>query len=366
MKRKKLFILLVVLVVIAGGAGGVYYYLQQRKKPNQPFVDAFRMRQNTVVATRGNIATYISSSGTLEPAANVTVAAETSGEIKELLVKKNDVVKEGDLLAVLENEQAELDYIIAKRDYEAALIDGDEITIRQKAIQLKNAELALQRTEIRAPISGTIVEVHVDDKDRVASGTSIVQIVDMQNFKINLRISELEISDIKQDQNVIVTVSSLGNQTYPAKITNVGVLPVGQGDPVTYPVEVRLSASDDRLRPGMNCNIDIVTAQATDVVVVPVESVNRVGGRSYVTVVDGDDTKVVEVQLGLSDGLNVAVLSGLEPYTTILRTNYSLYIDAAAELVGETQPQPGQSQNRGAPAVGVPQVQFRSITGGRF
>ena len=98
MKRKKLFILLVVLVVIAGGAGGVYYYLQQRKKPNQPFVDAFRMRQNTVVATRGNIATYISSSGTLEPAANVTVAAETSGEIKELLVKKNDVVKEGDLL----------------------------------------------------------------------------------------------------------------------------------------------------------------------------------------------------------------------------------------------------------------------------
>ena len=109
------------------------------------------------------------------------------------------------------------------------------------------------------------------------------------------------------------------------------------------------SAAQPALRPGLSVSIDIVIESAENVLTVPVAAVVESGGRSLVTRLRPDGlTEVVEVQTGLSDGLRVAILSGLSEGDQVLMNNYELY---------QTLPQAGNTGQRGG-------QQARFVTGG--
>lgn len=327
MKAKRITLILTIFVVFILVAWfSLNWYKNKPANTSRPNFQQ-SMLQNTTVARLGNIEKLISGSGRLEPKQNLIINTEVSAKVTDIVVKKGDIVNAGDLLATLSKEQLEIDYLIAKRNYDSAIYDGLPLNQREKELALKIAEANLGKAEVKAPFSGVIADVTINPGEQVSNGKAAFQILDLSGFTASIDISESDIRYITIGQPVRVEIASSPEKSFIGEINEIGLISKSSGDLVTYPVKVFIETGDANLLPGMSCTIHITTEAVQNKVIIPVESVKKDGNKAYVTVVTDDGEKPVEVVLGLSDGMNVAVLSGLEAGTRILRSNYALYLD---------------------------------------
>ena len=122
-----------------------------------------------------------------------------------------------------------------------------------------------------------------------------------------------------------VEVDALPGATLTGTVDSIGLIAHSSGGITTVPVTIRLDESPAELRVGYSASVTIEVARAENVLKVPVEAVVTQGSRSFVTVVRDGETRPVEVQTGLSDGLEVEIIAGLEPGDQIVGFNAALY-----------------------------------------
>lgn len=326
MNKKNRWIIgaLIVLLLLGGGA----YVMRERitdalggasagGRP-QTDVDVFA----TTRVQRRSIVHSITATGNVSPARQVDMRFGRNGRVQEVHVAPGDRVEEGQLLVTLDNREPELAYFRARNAYEIALIDAAPNVVREREIDMQLSMEALEQTRLRAPFAGVVIDVAVEPGQSVGTNDIVVEIVDDSAFEVRVAVDELDIARVERGQSVNIRLDADPGKARQGFVDHISLIANMQGNLVTVPVTVRFAEADDFLRPGYTATLQIVVAEARDVLVVPVEAIWEEGNvRTVNRIVDGE-AQPTPVETGLSDGGWVEIRSGLEFGDEVIALNY--------------------------------------------
>lgn len=317
---RKMIIAVILIILIPIG----YYGYRHFRKP------AVRLeRSTTAVRTmavpRGSIVRTISSAGSVSGARQVNLGFNQGGQVKSLLVKRGDYVNAGAVLAEMDSSQQELALLKASNQLALAKIDGTVSLRRERELDLELAEANLAKTKITAPFSGTVIEVEIEEGEAVTANSSAITLLDNSQFYVNVTVDELDVGLLSLGQKALVTIDARKGETFSGIVADIGWLAQTSGGLVTVPVSILIEGENLDLRVGYSAAVQIETARVDNVLKLPLEAVLRQGNRSLVTVLrDGQEIQVA-VETGLTDGLEVEIVSGLEANDQVLAFNFRAY-----------------------------------------
>lgn len=346
---------IVIFVLIA--ALGVYGYRQwpswKAKAENTGEIS----RPTTAVAETRDIHFSVPAAGEISPAEQVSVKPEINGRIDALPVDIGDVVKKGDVLFTLDDkelkneqaanlteieraklqlDQAERNYKRAQELFQANLIaqelyentktefDLARNTLERAQRQLAITEEHLTKTKIVAPFDCTILTRPVSIGQAVSgsggfnSGTEVLTIADLHNLVINAHINQADITRLRQDQNVEVSVEAVPGLVVTGKVERIAPQATIKNNIKGFATRILLHDVDKRIRPGMTANIKIPVASAENVVAVPLAAVfternpDTMIAERYVYVKKDENYERRPVQVGVADFFYAEIQNGLK------------------------------------------------------
>ena len=219
-------------------------------------------------------------------------------------------------IAVLEAELAE-----AQREYERVKNGAPEDDIAVLEAQIAASEATLQQSTLTAPFDGTITLVDIQPGDQVSAGTIGFRLDDLSTLKVGLDVSEIDINLVQLGQEVVITFDAILAKEYHGKVTDIA--PVGTVDDgiTSFKVLVELYDADEEVRPGITSEVNIITNQLENTLMIPNRAIRLLNGERVVYVLpdaatpkDGQSALnsivPVVVSLGASSDLYSQVLSG--------------------------------------------------------
>jgi HlyD family secretion protein len=239
--------------------------------------------------------------------------------------------------------KAELDHALSERDTASALVEAarqsstmtdigprpEEIRAAQAEVQqmkaaLDYAETQLAATEIKAPVSGTVLERIVERGEMVSpsafggSGarTSVVDLADLTDLQVELDISQTDFSRLKMDQRAEIIPEAYPNLKYSGFIAEIA--PEANRAKSTIQVKVKVENPDQQLRPEMNARVNFLAGNtegnqtsSTNRILVPKLAVVQRDNSSFVFVIKGDKVEQRSIRAGEEIGEDYYVLEGL-------------------------------------------------------
>jgi RND family efflux transporter MFP subunit len=313
---------LVFLLIIALIGGGYFFFQQKRVKQNQVMM-AVLAERNFYTVKRGSVTKSISGSGFINPIQEKELVFLASGRMGELKIEKGQRVEKDQLLATLDNVSEEFSLLKSKHTYEQAQISSNPASIKERELEYKIAQMNYENTFLYAPFSGLITDVYVAVGDQMGASKAVAHLIDDSRYFIELRIDELDISQIKIGLPVRITVDAIPRVTFIGEVTEIELVAVNQGGIVTIPVKAEMVNANPLVKPGMSATARVVLDEAKDVLVVPLTAVANGSDGAYVLKrVDGG-TEPVKVVTGIADDTMIAVLEGLEEGDQIIINNYN-------------------------------------------
>ncbi len=293
---------------------------------------------------RKNLNSYLVLNGIVEPERLVEVYSRLAAYVKEIIKEEGDYVRENDVLALLDDteikisyeqsrialdqakvsmDEAEQNYIRSQELIKKDLISEQEFQTQEGVFKqrqldysnrqesLKNLELQLGWTKIRALAEGYITERLIEVGSRVTNNQQVYTIEDFKPLLIRVYVPTSDAVALKVGMPAEITTSEVlrgavftGN----VKLINPRI------DTQTGTVKVTVEAFDDtlRLKPGMFVEVRINIGHKENVLVVPRRSVLYKQNKTYVFAVTGNTVSQREVVLGLNEEDEVEVVSGIE------------------------------------------------------
>lgn len=330
--RRSLWIILAVLVV----GGALYAWSASDRSAGGAGQTATAQERMLMTVGRGSITRSLTYSGSLEPADDVTLTAGTSSWVTELLVSKGDVVAAGDVIARLDDADARLEVMRARREYDQARVESPPSVVEERRLALLSAERKLSAMTIVAPFAGVVADVMVREGDSVTAQTAVARLIDDSSYQVTLLVDQKDLAHVAVGQDVYVTPDAIPGLTLVGRVEEIDFLPSStEGATTTYPVKVTLEVPRDepgiaplvsQLRPGLSVEAEIIIASAQDVLVVPISAIVESGREQLVTRVNANGVEeTVAVETGLSDGLYVEIRSGLQEGDRIVINNFMLF-----------------------------------------
>ncbi|ASW06999.1 efflux RND transporter periplasmic adaptor subunit [Rhizobium sp. 11515TR] len=249
----------------------------------------------------------LSAIGTGDAIRSVVVMPQAAGTIREILIKSGDRVKQGQVLARLDDDEQ----IIARGQAQVALksaveksqlyrnikstvsrmdVFDAEIVEQGAKLALQSAELALKRRDVVAPIDGIVGIVPVVVGDNVTTTTNIVMLDDRSEILVDYWVPERFANTVKVDQPVEATSVALPGRVFSGVVEAVDNRVDGASR--TLRVRARIDNASDVLRAGMSFNVGMRFAGESYPSVDPL-AVQWDGAGAHVwRVVDGKSSKV--------------------------------------------------------------------------
>ena len=290
--------------------------------PKAVTVEAEPVRVDTVVET-------IQAVGTLLPNETVTVTSEIAGRIAGLPFREGDRVDVGQVLVELdasilqaEFDKAQSDLLLAEQNQTRAVSLADRgagtFRLRDEAVAAHRAATAnlalakarLDKTRIAAPLSGRIGLRSVSIGAFVTPGAPIVALSDTDIIKVDFRVPELLLTQVKTGQAIRLTVDALPGQSFEGEIYVID--PIVDANGRALRLRARVPNQDARLSPGLFARIQIVIDHRDNAVLVPESAVFIIDGTQFVYRAVQGQAKQTEVQLGLRRPGWVEIRDGLE------------------------------------------------------
>jgi len=191
-----------------------------------------------------------------------------------------------------------------------------ELTLQQAVLKLESAQKALDGTTLVAPISGTVVDVKAEVGEKV-NGTVIV-LADLDAPVVQFWVQESDLTSVAVGNRVNILFEALPDLTYPGQIVRVDpvLVTVSNTPAVQAWASIDTTAHPVALLGDMNVEVEIVSGEATNALLVPVQALRDAGaGEGQYAVFVVQDSGALEmriVEVGLMDYVNAEVLSGLE------------------------------------------------------
>lgn len=373
---KKFLQIFIIVVVIGGALYGVTALMKKNSKPATEY--------ETTTLARETIVNKVIATGKVVPEDEVLIKPQISGIINKIYVEEGDKVRTGDLIAkimVVPNEQslvsargrvknAEISLTNAKTEFErnkkladrGVVANQDFLNIKlryEQALQeLENARNDYQiirigstggsggaNTLIRATVSGTILEIPVEEGDQVIQannfneGTTISTIADMGRMIFEGKVDEAEVSKLSEDMPLTISLGALQNQQFDAKLKFVAPKGIEEQGAVQFTIKGDIVLNDTLyVRAGYSANASIVVDQKDSVLAVreALLQFDRQTQEPFVEVLVSENTfERRNVELGISDGIYAEVLSGITAEDKI-------------KIWNKTEPLPGtEAENEG-------------------
>ena len=246
---------------------------------------------------RRDIVVSAQASGAIQPDTTVEVKTRASGEVLEILAQTGQEVKRGTLLMridprtpqnAVQQAQAQLDVgkaqleisktqldrskellgaqTITQQEYETAQLSyaSAKAAVVRAQIDLENARISREDTDVRAPISGIIIEKSVERGQVVASatsnvggGTTLMKMADMSLVQVKTLVDETDIGKIRPGMETTVTVDAFPNRPFRGTVLKIEPLATVLQNVTMFPVLVRIDNRDGLLRTGMNTEVEI-------------------------------------------------------------------------------------------------------------
>ncbi|MCG3191049.1 MAG: Macrolide export protein MacA [Thermoanaerobaculia bacterium] len=348
---KKILSFALVTLVLALFAGTVYFLWAKSRRPK------------TVYETESpKVATIIKkavSTGSVVPRKEVAIKPRVSGIVEEVLVEAGQKVKEGDLIARirlvpdmvnLNNAQsrvakAEIGLAAAEKDFkrnQPLARDGTisagaflpfETAFSNARAELEAAKANLDLIEkgisrvsgsssntlVRSTITGTILEVPVKAGNSVIEtntfneGTTIATVADMDDMVFLGRVDESEVGKLKQGMKLLLTIGAVEGKKPEATLEHIAPKGVEKDGAIQFEIRAALPPQKDvTIRANYSANADIVLDKRDEVLAINESLLRFEGGKRFVEVETAPQVfEKRPVETGLSDGIQVEVLSGL-------------------------------------------------------
>jgi membrane fusion protein (multidrug efflux system) len=312
--------------------------------------------------------------GSLRSNESVILRPEVSGRISTIGFKDGHVVKKGQLLIGLDATLNDAEVAQAKAEYDLALsnLQRSEDLARQKFIsssaqetaasnaqvaeaKLKLAQARQSKMRIVAPFDGVVGLRGVSLGDYVKDGTDLVNVEDVRVLKVDFRLPERNLAQVRVGQGVEVIADALPNERWQGLIEAIN--PRVDANGRSLELRALLENSRGQLRPGMFVRVRVITGERTNALLVPEEAIVPLGEEFYVyKVVDGQARRIL-VKIGVRRDARVEIVQGLAPGDQI--------VTAGMRLTRDGQPvrilQPGAAPDSGPPAKAEP----KSTVGGK-
>lgn len=346
-KRAKIILGIVVVIFVA-----VLIWFGKKNKQSIISYDTEKAFKTTIV--RKTVAT-----GKVVPMEEIEIKPQITGIIDKIFLLEGAKVKKGDLIAtvrVVPNEQAlisakgrvdnikirlknaKINYdrnkglfekgVLAKADFEQI-----ELTYKTAQQDLINAEndykiiksgssgAGVANTDIRAQISGTILEIPVKEGDQVIqsnnfnAGTTIASIADMNKMIFEGKVDESEVGKLVRGTDINISLGAIEEKKFPAKLNFIAPKGTEEGGAVQFTIKANITLDDSYfVRANYSANADIVLEKQEDVLAIK-EALLRFDKKTekpYVEVKTGENEfEKRELVLGISDGVNIQVKSGI-------------------------------------------------------
>jgi HlyD family secretion protein len=197
-----------------------------------------------------------------------------------------------------------------------------QVAVTQAEQSLAQARLQLEQAELRAPFDGVVTGVNIVTGGAASSASAAVSLLDRDPLHVDLKLSENDVAEVQLGMPVALTIDALDDWSTEGTVTYIAQAAESSSGVVTYDVRVSFPDGDERVRVGMTANLAITTDQKEDVLLVPNSALLPKGAGRVVQVpnAEGRGVTEVEVQTGLTDGVQTEVLSGLSEGDRIIAT----------------------------------------------
>ena len=278
---------------------------------------------------RGTVVSRVSAAGRIFPVTEVKINSQVSARIERLAVREGQQVERGQVLVVLDRTlyQARVEGAEAALTSQRASAEASRATLRQaedslseqKALaeqnltsdrmlrdaqnsydaaharynaalaQVSSAEAVLEqaredlsRTNIEAPMPGTITALVVEEGEMVLGtqmmmGTQLMAVSDLSRMEVEVDVDETDVVSVKVGQEAEVEVDALPDTLLTGRVTEIANSGTTRGlgtqmEVTNFAVKVELLDSDPRLRPGMSATVDIITETRDEVRYIPIQA----------------------------------------------------------------------------------------------
>jgi HlyD family secretion protein len=321
----------IALVVLALAGAGYFAYARAGRDP------AARLDVQTAPLGKGDVRRVVSTSGSVKPRVSVDVGTQISGQISELGTDFNGHVAKGDVIARIDPATfetkvrqavaavavadagvalAEAGIVKANANLAKAVSDldrakalaatgtGTKVNVdnaesvrataaadqttataqlanakalaQQRRAELESARIDLDRTVIRAPIDGVVVDRTIEVGQTVSASLSAPKLFtlaeDLAKVEIDAQVDEADIGQVAPGNSVGFTVDAFPDADFTGTVDQIRLTPTTASNVVTYTVVILADNPRGRLLPGMTANVEIVTGVRNGVIVVPNEA----------------------------------------------------------------------------------------------
>ena len=300
------------------------------------------------------------ATGKVIPEDEIEIKPQISGIIDKIYLEEGVPVKTGDLIAtikVVPNEQAlnqargrvrnaeialsntEIEYNRNKALFDKGVISSQDfnnlkLQYDQSVQELSNARADYQiirrgsaggsasaNTNIRATVTGTILEIPVEEGDQVIQsnnfndGTTIASIADLSKMIFEGKVDEGEVGKLKLGMPLEISLGALEEQKFEAKLKFIAPKGVEEAGAVQFKIEGDVAVNDSILiRAGYSANASLVLEKKDSIMVIPeaLLQFDKETDKPFVEVATGDqEFERKDIEIGISDGINVEIVSGL-------------------------------------------------------
>lgn len=215
--------------------------------------------------------------------------------------------------AALRKAEADLDRLDASVERANSQILSQQAKVQEVQASVENVEARISKRTLRAPFAGVVTQQNVEVGEIISPQETVVKLIGEDNLQMESFVPEVDIAKVGVDDPARVTLDAYGDDVvfsgYVSFIDPAETMIEGVS---TYRTLLMFDAIDDRIRPGMTANIDIVTDTRSAVIVVPQRAVLDIDGQKIVRVLQDNKSVDVSVQPGLrgSDGF-IEIVSGI-------------------------------------------------------
>lgn len=299
----KKFLLFLLIVALAGGG----WWWVKRAKAAEPVYKRY-----TVAS--GDLVLSVQATGNVEPLNRLEARPPVAGRVEEMVVREGDYVKRGQVMAWLSSTER------------AAMLDAARA---QGPEALARWEQLYKATPLVAPISGQVIARVTEPGQTVGASDTIVVLSD--HLIVKAQVDETDIAKIHSGMDAEIRLDAYSDQVIKAKVGHIAYEAVTVNNVTMYNVDVAALRIPAFMRSGMSATINFITDRHADTLLLPMDAIRHRRGEHGIVLVPADPNAkgtpqplTRSVQLGLDNGEQVEVLSGLKEDDVVLATSQAL------------------------------------------
>ena len=343
MKKKRILMIVICLVVVAIVLGVVL----TRRGDAEDTLSTFNV-------TRGDIVKSVIVDGNLQMPNKAYLSFGMTGTVTKVFVEEGDNVTKDQVLARLDApslnssvDMAELQVEIAENQVKAARaqyeiakdnLDNGVLGMSEDALELQmdaakaswqtaklnleiaelsleSAELNLDKAEIVAPFDGMVADVSITEGKEISTAalaTPAISMVDPSDIEMHGSIDEIDISAVEINQEANILLDALPDEEIKGTVAFISPTGTSLIGVVSYETRITLENPDERLRDGMTATAEVIIERRDDVLFIPNRALRGTWEDPWVEVYIDGQVEGREITLGLTDGINTEILSGLD------------------------------------------------------